>query len=107
MPPRTIIGTEPYLSETAPNTGCAAPQTNCPTATAKLIEAMPRPVDVLIGDTKRPVVCRAPIVIIRIAAAESISTDAAAGDEASRGLFTCAIPYFRSHRGGAAPEDCR
>ena len=33
---------------------------------------MPRPVDVLIGDMNNPVVWRAPIVIIRIAAAESI-----------------------------------
>ncbi len=63
----------PNLSATAPNSGCAAPQTNWPIASAKLIDTMPRPVAVLIGDRNRPVDCRAPIVIIRIAADASSS----------------------------------
>src|SRR5205823_4301867 len=67
--PAIITLTDPYLSAIAPKIGCDAPQTNWPTASAKLIDTMPRPVAVFSGDTKRPVVCRMPIVSIRIAAA--------------------------------------
>jgi hypothetical protein len=35
------------LSATAPKIGCDAPHMNWPTAIARLIEAMPRPVEVL------------------------------------------------------------
>src|SRR5687767_3099092 len=52
--------------------GCEAPQTNCPIAIAKLIVAMPRPVVVFSGETNSPIDCRAPIVIIRMAAATSM-----------------------------------
>jgi hypothetical protein len=50
--------------------GCTAPQTNWPTAIAKLMVTMPSPVLVFSGDTNRPSDWRAPIVII--------SSDAAA-----------------------------
>ena len=53
--------------------GCAAPQVNCPTASTKLIATIPRPVAVLSGDTNSPIDCRAPMVIIRIAAAINMS----------------------------------
>jgi len=53
---------------------------NCPMAMAKLMLAMPRPVAVLIGERNRPVVRRAPMVIIRMALAARISAQAARGD---------------------------
>ena len=77
--PSTMTGAGPYLSATAPNTGCDAPHMNWPTAMAKLIEAMPRPVAVFNGDRNRPVVRRAAIVIIRIALAARIRPQAARG----------------------------
>ncbi len=75
--PRMMTRIEPYLSATAPKIGCATPHMNWPTASAKLIDAMPRPVAVLIGDRNRPMVWRAPMVIIMMAAAASISAQAA------------------------------
>lgn len=45
---------------------------NCPTAIAKLIEATPSPVAEFSGDRKRPRDCRAPIVTIRMPAADSV-----------------------------------
>src|SRR3984893_8187875 len=49
---------------------------NCPTASARLIVVMPRPVDVLSGETNQPSDWRAPIVTIKMAAAESVTTTA-------------------------------
>src|SRR6202521_4395065 len=49
---------------------------NCPTASAKLMVVMPRPVDVLSGETNRPSDWRAPIVTIKMAAADSVTTTA-------------------------------
>src|SRR5215470_12584079 len=53
----------------APNIGCDAPHVNCPTAMAKLMVTMPKPVALFKGDTNRPNDCRAPMVIAQIAAA--------------------------------------
>jgi hypothetical protein len=47
---------------------------NWPTAMARLIEAMPRPVLVLSGETKRPSDWRAPMVTMRMPAAERVTT---------------------------------
>src|ERR1700681_4631698 len=66
----------PYRSATAPATGWIAPHMNCPTASARLIVVMPRPVDVLSGEMKRPSDWRAPIVTIRMAAADNVTTTA-------------------------------
>jgi hypothetical protein len=44
---------------------------NCPTASAKLMATMPNPVAVLSGEMNSPSDCRAPIVIVRMAAATS------------------------------------
>src|SRR5687768_16738137 len=52
----------------APKMGCEAPHTNWPTAMAKLMATMPSPVDVLSGEMNRPIVCRLPMVIMRISA---------------------------------------
>ena len=71
--PATMTFTAPYLSAIAPKTGCAAPNTNCPTASAKLIATTETPVDCVIGIRNRPDVCRAPMVMSRIALAASIS----------------------------------
>ena len=49
---------------------------NWPTAMAKLMVAMPRPVWVFRGETNSPIDCRAPIVIIRMAAATSMNHQA-------------------------------
>lgn len=57
---RTRAG--PYRSATAPAMGCTAPQVNCAMAMAKLMEAMPTPVEILIGATNKPSDWRAPIV---------------------------------------------
>ena len=72
--PATSTRAGPNRSASAPASGCAAPQTNCPTAIAKLIVTMLTPVDPLIGNTNNPCACRAPIVIINIAAAASVMT---------------------------------
>ena len=104
--PSMMMRVGPNLSATAPNTGCAAPHTNCPTASAKLIETMPSPVDVLIGEMKSPVDWRAPIVIIRIAAAASIigqsarSGGVADGSLAEPDAWDGAVMIFNS--GGSA-----
>ncbi len=90
--PSTMTLAEPHLSATAPNTGWAAPQTNWPMAMAKLIEAIPRPVEVLIGDMNKPVVKRAPMVIIRMAEAARISIQAARGDMIS--LLVCMVRFL-------------
>src|SRR5438094_2789681 len=52
------------------------PHISCPTASARLIIVMPRPVELLRGETKSPSDCRAPIVTIRIAAAAIVTTHA-------------------------------
>src|ERR1700730_19221633 len=49
---------------------------NRPTRSAKQMVVMPRPVDVLSGETNRPSDWRAPIVTIKMAAAESVTTTA-------------------------------
>src|SRR6266446_4666656 len=74
--PATNTFPGPYRSATAPATGWIAPHMNCPTASAKLMVVMPRPVDVLSGETNRPSDWRAPIVTIRMAAADSVTTTA-------------------------------
>jgi hypothetical protein len=70
--PPTSTRAGPKRSATAPATGATAPQKNCPTAIAKLIVTMLTPVDPLIGKTNNPCDCRAPIVIINIAAAAKV-----------------------------------
>ena len=77
----TLAG--PYLSAIAPKMGWEAPHISWATAMAKLMVATPRPVEVLMGDRNRPVVRRAPIVIIRMALAARISIQAA------RGVIVC------------------
>ncbi len=67
--PATSTRAGPKRSANAPATGCTAPQTNCPTAIAKLMVTMPTPVDPAIGKRNNPWVCRRPIVTINIAAA--------------------------------------
>ena len=67
--PLTSTGAGPKRSATAPATGATAPHINCPTAIAKLIVTMLTPVEPLMGKTNNPCDCRAPIVIINIAAA--------------------------------------
>ena len=52
--PATNTFPGPYRSAIAPATGWIAPHMNCPTASAKLMVVMPRPVDVLSGETNRP-----------------------------------------------------
>jgi hypothetical protein len=71
--PITIIRTVPARSSSAPNTGCAAPHTNRPTAIAKLMVTIPRPVEVLSGDTRSPSDWRTPMVIIMITEVASTS----------------------------------
>src|SRR3974390_2524404 len=58
-------------SARSPKSGCAAPQANWPTASAKLMVTIPRPVDVLSGETNRPIVWRRPTVTAMIAAEAS------------------------------------
>ena len=67
-PPAIITRTGPARSAMIPKTGCAAPHTNWPTASAKLTVTMPRPVLVFRGETKSPSDWRMPIVTARIAA---------------------------------------
>ena len=50
--PTTITLPGPCLSAIAPKMACDAPHMNCATAIAKLIDTMPSPVEVLIGETK-------------------------------------------------------
>src|SRR5262245_3855092 len=57
------------------------------TAKAKLIDAMPSPVDVLSGDTKRPSDWRIPIVTIRNAAPLKMISQIARGEVAVVMLF--------------------
>ncbi|AFV02233.1 hypothetical protein UNSWDHB_1802 [Dehalobacter sp. UNSWDHB] len=71
--PITRTPYEPFLSAIAPNIGWANPQINCPIARAKLMLTILNPVDELIGKTKSPADCLAPIVIARIAAELNIS----------------------------------
>ena len=71
--PTAMILTEPARSASAPKMGWAAPHTNWPTASAKLMVTMPRPVEVLSGDTNRPSVLRMPMVTASISAAEMTS----------------------------------
>src|SRR3954469_13185114 len=49
--------------------GCTAPQTNCPMAMARLMVAMPSPVEVFSGDRNSPCDCREPMVTMSSAAA--------------------------------------
>ena len=70
-PPATSTCVGPCLSAMAPKTGCTAPQTNWPMASAKLMEAMPIPVLSWIGAMNRPVVWRTPMVSISMADAVS------------------------------------
>jgi hypothetical protein len=86
---------EPYLSAIAPKIGWVMPQTNWPIAIAKLILTMPRPVEVLSGETKSPVVTREPIVIIRMAAADSTSIQYA---RVECSVFECIV--LSSEQGG-------
>ena len=74
--PQASTGRGPCRSASAPARGCTAPQTNWAIASAKLIVTMPRPVELLIGETKRPSVLRAPIVTMRTAAAANVTTTA-------------------------------
>jgi hypothetical protein len=71
--PATIILIGPYLSASAAKIGWAAPYMNCPIASAKLNATMETPVDSVIGRRNSPVVCRNPIVIIRMAAETEIN----------------------------------
>ncbi len=73
-PPSTRMRPGPNRSASAPNTGCARPQLNWPIAAARLIATIPRPVAAFSGAMNRPIVWRAPIVIIRIAEAISSSS---------------------------------
>src|SRR5664279_17802 len=57
--------------------GCTAPHMNCPTAIARLIDAMPSAVLVLSGARNRPSDWRAPMVTIRMPAAESVTAQSA------------------------------
>ena len=68
----TSTGPAPWRSATAPATGWIAPQANCATAMARLMVAMPRPVALLSGLTKRPIDWRAPIVTSRMPAAARV-----------------------------------
>jgi hypothetical protein len=79
-PPRAITRPGPYLSATAPKTGCATPHISCATAITKLMVATPRPVAVFSGDRNRPLVRRVPVVIIMTALATRIRVQAARGD---------------------------
>ena len=74
--PATKTFPEPYRSATAPATGWIAPHMNWPTASARLMVVMPRPVELLSGETNSPSDCRAPIVTIRIAAAAIVTIHA-------------------------------
>ena len=76
----------PWRSAIAPNSGCDAPHTNWPTASARLMSAMSSPVDRLTGAMYRPSDCRAPVVMSKIAAAESIS-----GQAVARGLASASV----------------
>src|SRR4029453_4513915 len=53
--------------------GWITPHMSCPTASARLIMVMPRPVELFSGETNKPSDCRAPIVTIRIAAAAKVT----------------------------------
>src|SRR5450631_98532 len=53
-----------------------SPHVNWPMASARLIIVMPRPVELLSGETKSPIDCRAPIVTMRIAAAAMVTMNA-------------------------------
>src|SRR5437899_7233954 len=59
-PPRAITRPEPYLSAIAPAKGCVMPHMSCAQAKARLIAAMPRPVEALSGLMKRACDCRKP-----------------------------------------------
>ena len=52
---------------------------NCPTASAKLIATIETPVDCVMGIRNRPEVCRAPMVMSRMAAAASVSVHSCRG----------------------------
>ena len=69
--PIRITLNEPTRSASMPKRGWAIPHINWATAIAKLTVTMPSPVDVFSGDTNSPMDCRIPIVIARIAAAET------------------------------------
>ena len=71
MPPSST-GRAPQRSAAAPASGWIAPQLNCAMAKAKLMVAMPRPVEVLIGPRNRPSDWRAPMVTIRMPAAARV-----------------------------------
>ena len=73
---------------------------NCATASAKLIVAMPRPVAVLSGETKRPSDWRAPIVTMRIAAAASVTIQALRG----RGGAEAVIAVIRAEGAAHGPR---
>src|SRR5216683_1032047 len=86
-----------------------APHMNWPTASARLMVVMPRPVDVLSGDTNRPRDWRAPIVTIRIAAAASVTIHAlwrscnfASGLSISMQLKRAELPEDPASRAGHA-----
>ncbi len=95
--PSTITRAGPYLSAMAPKMGCEAPHMNWPMASAKLIVATPRPVAVFRGDRNRPVVRRAPMVIIRIALAARIRSQAARGDISVWVLIIIPLFFCRVH----------
>ena len=95
-PPKTSTPVEPRLSAIAPKTGCTAPQVNCPMASAKLIAAIPMPVLWWIGVTNRPVVCRAPMVIINMPAAAS------SRPQCMRGADDSVVVFMRPPRGADA-----
>src|SRR5271155_308275 len=78
-------------SASMPRNGCAAPQTSCPTAKAKLTDSTPRPVAAMMGSRNSPVDWRTPIVISRMVLATSSSTRRLrAGDGVALGM-----PKFR------------
>jgi hypothetical protein len=64
----------PLLSAMAQNTGCAMPETTCPTAKAKLTEVMLSPAIRVKGATNNPKVFIVPDEIANIAAAAATNT---------------------------------